>query len=223
VPFDAWLLFFVTETLLSFSPGPAVLFVVAQGIAGGGRGGLAATCGVLGANALWFLASALGLGAVLVATPGLFAAVRWLGCAYVVWLGIAALRGGGPVGAQANTSANGDAAGAGADTAIAVPPFAAVARRGLWLQLSNPKALMFFGAILPGFVDPRGAWPPWLQVLVYAVTSIGTEFWVLLGYGLLAGAVRDRLRDPRYARAVDRAAGVLLLLVALWIALRPGG
>ena len=52
------------------------------------------------------------------------------------------------------------------------------------------------------------------------VTSIGSEFWVLLGYGVLAGAASAKLRDPRWSRSVDRTAGLMLLLVAVWIALR---
>jgi homoserine/homoserine lactone efflux protein len=203
---DVWLLFFGTEMVLSLSPGPAVLFVVAQGLRGGARLALAATCGVLLANSLWFALSAVGLGAVLVAMPGLLTVVRWIGAAYIGWLGIAALRGGGPL-----------AKSDGGGTEVA---FGAVLRRGLSVQLSNPKALVFFTAILPGFVDPSAAWSPWFQVLVFAVTSIGSEFWVLLGYGVLAGAASARLRDPRWARSVDRAAGLLLLLVAVWIALR---
>ncbi len=205
---NVWSLFFFTETLLSFSPGPAVLFVVAQGLCGGRRGGLAATLGVLTANAVWFLLSALGIGVVLAAVPQALELLRWLGAAYVAWLGLASLRGAGPLSLRA------------LDEALTPASFATVLRRGLLLQLANPKALVFFAAILPGFVTEHGAWPPWLQVLVFAVTSIGTEFWVLLGYGALAGAASARLRDPRWARGVDRAAGVLLLLVAVWIAIR---
>ncbi|HLQ39224.1 MAG TPA: LysE family translocator, partial [Planctomycetota bacterium] len=111
-----------------------------------------------------------------------------------------------------------------AGPAVDLPPVQGreLLRRGFLLQIANPKALLFFAAILPPFVDLHSppAWPPWLQVLVLGVTSVGSEFWVLLGYGCLAGAAAARVRSPTFVHWLDRVSGLLLLAVAVWVALR---
>jgi homoserine/homoserine lactone efflux protein len=205
---DVWLLFLGTELVLSCVPGPAVLFVIAQGLRWGARRSLGASLGILAANACCFALSALGIGALLAARPSLLALLRWAGAAYVAWLGAAALCSRGAV--------------AIAGAAASAPPTALLLlRRGAQLQFANPKALLFFAAILPGFVDPRLAFAPWQQVLVLGVTSVLAEFGVLAGYGALAARASARLQRPGFARAFDRAAGAVLLAVAAWIALRP--
>src|SRR5262245_28066743 len=137
---DAWLLFLGTELVLSCVPGPAVLFVIAQGLRWGGRRSLGASFGILTADGCYFLLSALGIGALLAARPSLLMLLRWAGAAYVALLGAAALMSRGAV------------AIAGA---AASPTAVALLRSGARLQFANPKALLFFAAILPGFVDPR--------------------------------------------------------------------
>jgi homoserine/homoserine lactone efflux protein len=84
---EAWLLFCVTEAVLSFTPGPAVLLVVSLGLSRGGRAGVVGSLGILAANAIYFALSATTLGAVLQASWQLFVVVKWLGAAYLIWLG----------------------------------------------------------------------------------------------------------------------------------------
>lgn len=201
VDLSTWLVFLGTEVVLAFVPGPAVCFVVAQGVRRGTRAAMAASLGILLANAVWFAASALGLGAVLVAVPGLLLTLRWLGAGYVAWLGLRALwpHASSPLDTGTTTSA-------------------APLRAGFVLQMMNPKALLFFAAILPGFVaDDAAAWPAWLQIGMFGLTSIGSEIWVLFGYGALAAAASARLRDGDLLRHVDRATGLVLLAVAWWL------
>ncbi len=203
---STWLLFVGTEVVLSLVPGPAVCFVVAQGLRAGVRPAMAASLGILLANAVYFLLSALGLGAVLVAMPNLLNALRWLGIGYLVWLGLHALW------------------PRGTATASSPPAPAATGsplRLGFWLQMANPKALLFFVSILPGFValERADAWPAWLQITVFGVTSVAAEIWVLFGYGALAAAASRHLRDGQFARWLDRGAGVVLLAVAAWMLL----
>src|SRR5262250_2933634 len=83
---QTWLTFCVTETVLCFIPGPAVLFVVSVALARGTRPGLAAATGILIANAFYFALSATGVAAAILASSELFTALRWLGTAYLVWL-----------------------------------------------------------------------------------------------------------------------------------------
>ncbi len=199
-----WLVFLGSEIVLSLVPGPAVLFVIANGLRSGTRAAMLAGIGTLLANACYFLLSALGVAAVLVAVPGLLTTLRWLGALYVAWLGVMALR--------APAVAIEPAANAAADRPL---------QRGFRLQLANPKALLFFASILPGFVDVDSpdAWPAWLQIAVFGVTSVGTEVWVLFGYGALAAAASARVRDPRWLRRLDQGAGIVLLCVAVWLVL----
>jgi homoserine/homoserine lactone efflux protein len=202
-----WLAFLAVELVMSLLPGPAVLFVLAQGLRHGAWRAFGGSLGILLGNALWFVLSALGLVAVLLALPAVYALLRWASIAWLAWVGVQSLRGG---------AAKPAAADAGV-AATAMPSFAALLRRGVLLQLGNPKALLFFTAILPGFVAPASGWPPWLQVLVLGVTSIAAECLVLAGYGALAAKAAERLREPHWARRLDRVAGVLLLAVAAWL------
>lgn len=80
---------------------------------------------------------------------------------------------------------------------------------GLIVQLSNPKAIVFFSALLPQFIDPRN--PVVEQVAILGVTSAVIEFFVLLGYGLAAGHASMFARRPRYTVWTNRIAGVFLI------------
>lgn len=193
---ELWLLFAVTETALCLTPGPAVLLVLSQGLARGTRASICPNLGILAGNALYFLLSATGLGAVLVASYALFATIRWVGAAYLVWLGIAAFRGRSAV--LSAGPAPGAPAGAGRMFA-----------NGFVLQVANPKALVFFTALLPQFIDPRG--PVIRQVAILAATSVVIEFGVLLLYGALAGRATALASRPRFTTLANRLAGTMLV------------
>ena len=172
--FKTWLLFLVMETALSLSPGPAVFYVVSQSARGGVRRTLAAAAGILSANGIYFVLSATSLGAIIAASARFFTIAKWAGAAYLIYLGIKALK------------------SAGASHAVALgnlqPPEQGDRRRvyvgALTLQLANPKALLFFLALLPQFIDPASSVVP--QMLILAATSMLPEFCILLGYGWLA-------------------------------------
>src|SRR6202521_657241 len=85
--FQAWLLFCATETILCFTPGPAVLLVVSQSISRGARAGLVASLGIVTANTAYFALSGASLGAVLVASWQAFTVIKWLGAGSLVWVG----------------------------------------------------------------------------------------------------------------------------------------
>jgi homoserine/homoserine lactone efflux protein len=204
--FSIWLAFFITATVASLVPGPAVLYVVGQGMRHGARKAIAANLGILSGNAIWFTASAIGLAAlVAVAAPG-FNAIRWLGVAYLTWLGISAWRD-----ALRGTEAT-------QRIAPPVPGTLRMWRQGVLLQLANPKAILFFTALLPQFVDATHAIAP--QIGVLAITSIASEFVVLAFYGWLAARGGALLvARPRLARATDAAAGTCLIGAGLGLAL----
>ena len=201
-----WLAFFITATAAAFVPGPAVLYVVGQAMRHGANKAVAANLGILSGNAVWFTASAIGLATLVAFAQPVFVAIKWLGVAYLTWLGISAWR-------DAMR-----ASGSSQKIAAPVPTGARMWRQGVLLQLANPKAILFFTALLPQFVDPERAIAP--QILVLAVTSIVSEFFVLAGYAWLAargGALL--IARPRLARATDAAAGTCLIGAGLGLAL----
>jgi homoserine/homoserine lactone efflux protein len=173
VTFKTWLLFLTMESALSLSPGPAVFYVVSQSARGGSSRTFAATTGILSANGIYFVLSATSLGAIIAASARFFTVAKWLGAAYLIYLGIRALR------------------SAASSQSVSLQPGAAAplgARRvyigGLTLQLANPKALLFFLALLPQFIDLKSPVIP--QMLILTATSMIPEFFILMGYGWLA-------------------------------------
>jgi threonine/homoserine/homoserine lactone efflux protein len=203
-----WWWYLVTETVLSIAPGPAVLFVVSQGLRAGGWRGLWAAAGIVSANIVWFALSAVGVGAAIVASGGWFLAIKWLGAGYLVYLALRAILG------HASLAPLGEVEPA--------PPIGAARMwtRGVILQLTNPKALVFFVALLPQFIDTDE--PIGLQILILGVTSVVTEFPVLAVYALLAGRASSVAREHRFARTVDLAAAALLVGAALGVVLGSG-
>ena len=196
-----WLMFCLTEAVLSATPGPAVLMVTSSALRGGPRAGAAASAGVLAANLCYFGISATGLAAVLLASFETFMLIKWLGAAYLVWLGVRMLAG----------SFRGEAA-----TAEVMPPSAhrdfAAAFVG---QASNPKLLVFFVAVLPQFIAPDGSIA--FQVTILAISSVVVEALVLLLYVLVAGRAR-RLGRTRFAPLMQRCGGVLLIAAGVQLA-----
>jgi len=208
VSWETWSLFAVTETLLCLTPGPAVLFVLSQGLGRGAGASLWASLGILAGNTFYFVLSATSLGAMLVASYDVFFAIKWAGAAYLVLLGIRALRARGEVLTVA--PATGTAGGL------------RLVARGFAVQAANPKALVFFTALLPQFIDPAGNIAH--QVVILAATSLVVEFTVLASYGGLSARAARLAIAPARAAWLERATGGLLIAAGLRMAvLRRAG
>jgi len=193
------MLFAATELLLCLIPGPAVLLVISQAMRLGRRSSLRGAIGILTGNTIYFALSAAGLGALLIASRQVFEVLRWAGAAYLILVGVKMIvtRGGameGPVEAQAG-----------------VRSFA----QGLFTQLANPKAIVFFTALLPQFIDPRAGRLA-LQFVVLGAISVGIELPVLIMYGWLAD--RGRELYGRHGKIFERVAGGLLVAAGLKLA-----
>ncbi len=172
--FKTWLLFLAMETALSLSPGPAVFYVVSQGVRGALRRTLPAVAGILTANGIYFALSATSLGAIIAASARFFTVAKWVGAAYLIYLGVKALRSAGSM----HSVALGEEA-AGNEGGLR-----GVYLGALTLQLANPKALLFFLALLPQFIDPAVSVVS--QMLILAATSMLPELCILTAYGWLA-------------------------------------
>jgi len=193
---QVWIAFFVIETALCLTPGPAVLLVLSQALTRGSLNAIWSISGILAANTFYFVLSATGIGAILLASYDLFFAIKWLGAAYLVWLGVSAFLGK----SKSLAVRRGDAQPVRASRLFL---------NGFILHMSNPKALLFFTALLPQFINPHAAIIP--QVAILALTSVVIEFLVQLFYAVLAGRAAQFASRPRFARITERVAGSLLI------------
>jgi homoserine/homoserine lactone efflux protein len=196
MPPDRLLLFIVAELVFSLTPGPAVMIISAYGFRGGLRAAFAAICGIQTGNALWYLLCVAGLGALVTASPLAFNLVRYLGAAYLVWLGASALW------------KSWRPAHAGRRPRLMGRPYL----QALLTQMGNPKAILFFGALVPQFLDTKAPLLPQYGVM-FVITAIG-ESAVLSGYGALA-ATGGRMAGAGHAVWRERVGGTVLLLLGL--------
>ena len=196
------LLFAATELLLSLTPGPAVLLVVSQGIRRGFRSSTRGAAGILTGNAIYFALSAAGLGALLLASKRVFDILQIAGAAYLALLGLKMLI----KPSRVETDVPEEVGHAGSFV------------QGLVTQLSNPKAIIFFTALLPQFVDSTRAVA--MQLIVLGVISIAVELPVLLLYGFAAD--RGRARYGKHAPLFERLAGACLIAAGAKLAAMRG-
>jgi homoserine/homoserine lactone efflux protein len=183
-----WWIFVCMEAVLCLTPGPAVLFVLSSALNKGARKTVFSILGILAANTVYFALSATGIGALLLSSK-LFLAVKWAGAAYLVVLGLRLLM---------------DHKGVDQAPAFVDHKSHHLFFDGFTLQISNPKAIIFFVALLPQFLNPHAAVVP--QIVILGATSATIEFFVLLGYAMVGSAL-----TPRYARWTNRVAGGLLI------------
>jgi len=190
--------FSVAAFILIVVPGPSVLFVVSRGVALGRRAAVVTALGNAVGIYLQVVAVALGVGAVIERSVALLSAIRLLGAAYLVYLGVQALR-------HRRTLASVLDAGA------AAPERRGLALEGFVVGVSNPKWIVFFTAILPQFIDPSGA-PVALQMLALggiavAIAVVSDSVW-----GMVAGTARSWLaRSPRRLEALGGAGGLTMI------------
>jgi threonine/homoserine/homoserine lactone efflux protein len=212
----ARLALFLSATLvLAVTPGPAVLFIVARSMGHGRRTGFLSVLGVGLGNAVHAAAAALGLAALLRASPGAFAAVRYLGAAYLVLLGLRrVLERGGP------------GLAAPAEPGAARP--GALLRQAFTVALLNPKTALFFLAFLPQFADPaRGglAGQILLLGLLFVAVAVTTDSCYVLAADGLGRWLR---RSPALARGERWVSGLIFvglgaLAAFTGAAAEPGG
>ncbi|MBP0445563.1 LysE family translocator [Roseomonas sp. SSH11] len=200
MPIDPALLLacILASIVVALAPGPDMMFVLGQTLAGGARRGWAAALGIYCGAAVHILMAALGVAALLAAEPALFAALRLAGGAYLLWLGILSLRAawaGGALGAPSRV------------------PVRRVMLQGALTNLTNPKVALFFLAFLPQFVStsPERA-PEWLQMLllgpVLPLVSVPIFAAIIAGAARAAGLMA---RSGRAAQWLNGVAGAIFI------------
>ncbi|AXK38895.1 LysE family translocator [Crenobacter cavernae] len=192
MPLDTWLLFVVTVFFVSAAPGPNMLLAMTHGIRYGVRSTTPTMLGLLSALGIVMAGSVAGLGALLATSETLFAAVKYAGAAYLVWLGVKTWR------------ARPETLTAPAEAAIGTTAWAKF-RTGFLVAMSNPKAFIFFTALFPQFMDARAAQLPQLMTLAatFYVIESGWQFVYASGGARLG----SWLESPARQRWVNRFAG----------------
>jgi threonine/homoserine/homoserine lactone efflux protein len=196
-------LYLATIVPLVCTPGPDILFVSSQALAARRRGALLATAGICAGYLVHAMLATLGLAALIAASPLLFQAVKWLGAAYLLYVGVSLIR----------------AAISGSSGQRPKPDGrAAILLRGMLTSLLNPKGLLFFLALLPQFVDPVSGQAAF-QTFVLALVFVMACFVVYLGVGLVVAAARGRFAGNTAERAAHGVAGAVCAAIGLRLAL----
>lgn len=194
MPFESWLAFTAASTVLLIIPGPTVLLVVSYALGQGWRTALPMAVGVALGDFTAMTLSMLGLGALLATSATLFTALKWIGAAYLVWLGIKLWRAGGALEATPRTDV----------------VSAAKMLGHAWLVTAlNPKSITFFVAFLPAFLDPKADFLS--QMLVFETTFLFLAFANAFGYALVASRARGMVANPRAIGVVNKVGGGLLI------------
>ena len=198
--------FGLASLVLIVVPGPGVLFVVGRALAHGRRTALATALGHAAGNYMVAACVAVGLGALLQRSVEAFVIVKIAGALYLIWLGVHAIR---------HRKSLADA------MAVATPPREGwrAARDGVVVGLTNPKAYILFGAILPQFVNRAAGHVPG-QMLVLALVSVAIGAISDCSWGFAASAVRAWFaRSPRRIEMVGGAGGLAMIGVGVTVAI----
>lgn len=198
-----WLPFAIASAILVAIPGPTVLLVVSYALTHGRRYALATTAGVALGDFTAMTASMLGLGVILAASAALFSVLKWIGAAYLIYLGIKLWR------APAIQSDTPDTTETRTGRIFA---------HAYAVTALNPKSIVFFVAFVPQFINPH--MPALPQIVIFEATFLVLATINAFGYAMLAAAARKAVRSPRVQRIVNVTGGSLLIgagvFAAVW-------
>lgn len=202
------LMFIAAGWLLNLTPGPDVLYIVSSALKSGVRGGMVAALGIVSGCFVHVLAAALGVGALLATSATAFTVLKWVGAAYLVWMGMKLLTQGGSSVVPVPGAVVGQPESLGR-----------IFRRGFLTNVLNPKVALFFLAFVPQFIAPgteNKVTAFLLLGLLFNLNSLPINF----GYAWLAGWASRRVGAVQRAlRGMDRAAGLMFIGFGLRLAL----
>lgn len=196
--FDLWLTFVAASTALLMIPGPTVLLVLSYALSKGRSVAVASAAGVALGDLIAMTASLLGLGALVLASATLFTALKWVGAAYLIWLGIKLIR-------------------SAPSKGLAVPQTDVTARgvfgHAATVTALNPKSIAFFIAFVPQFIRPDAALLPQFSVLIATFCTLAALN--ALAYALLADRMRSMVGKPSVITWLTRAGGTTLVAMGI--------
>jgi threonine/homoserine/homoserine lactone efflux protein len=200
LPWESLAGFALTSTLIELTPGPNMVYLAIVALTDGSRRGFAVVAGVALGLAIIGVLAALGMAAVIDASPVLYQTLRWCGVVYLLWLAWDGWR-------DANQKVESAQTGAS---------FGRYFSRGLITNIFNPKAALFYVAVLPAFVVATHPLMP--QTLILSATYVLVATAIHTTIVVLASQLRPFLEDPQVSRIVRRMLAVALALVAVWFA-----
>lgn len=207
MPLELWLAFVAASSALLLIPGPTVLLVLSYALSKGRGVAAASAIGVALGDLIAMTASLLGLGALILASATLFTALKWVGAAYLVWLGIRLIRSAPP--ARAPLKPEADIAGRG------------VLAHAAAVTALNPKSIAFFIAFVPQFITPDRPFAPQYAILV--ATFVALAALNALVWALLADRLRVRIGQPGVLRRITQVGGAVLIGMGLMTVLMRRG
>lgn len=203
-----WWLFVAAVFLLSGTPGPNMLHILSRSVEMGMKRSIAAMAGCLCALVTVLIASAAGLSTLLLALPGAFAALRYAGVVYLLYLGIKAWR-------SEVTPLD-----VGGQALPAILPARVLFRGGFMIGISNPKLLLFAAAFLPQFVNPAAAQVPQFMILVASFAAVECFWYVIYAAG--GHSLSRYLARPAIKRVFNRITGAIFVgFAALLLKAKP--
>ena len=203
---ETWLAFFVASWVISISPGPGAIFAMSCGLNHGFRRGYVATVGLVAGIWTALAVVAVGLGALLAASTQAFTALKWLGVAYLIYLGFKQWR------APAVPLLTDKDSGATAETVSA----RSLIFKGWALNATNPKGIIFMMAVMPQFVDAGAPLLP--QYVVIGATFAFTDLVVMAGYTGFASKAQALFKTEPQMRVLNRIFGGLFVVAAAALA-----
>ena len=203
-----WWLFVAAVFLLSGTPGPNMLHILSRSVEMGMQRSIAAMAGCLCALVTVLIASAAGLSTLLLALPGAFAALRYAGVVYLLYLGIKAWR------------SDVTPLDVGGQVLPAILPARVLFRGGFMIGISNPKLLLFAAAFLPQFVNPAAAQVPQFMILVASFAAVECFWYVIYAAG--GHSLSRYLARPAIKRVFNRTTGAIFVgFAALLLQAKP--
>lgn len=198
---DWWFTYLLTTTILSLSPGSGAINTMSTGISHGYRGAVASIAGLQVGLATHIVLVGIGLGTLFTHSLLAFEILKWLGVAYLVWLGVQQWRNAGSF---------------SLDASAGILPRSQLFRRAIFVNLTNPKSIVFLAALFPQFVLPQAPQTP--QYLVLGITTLAVDIIVMIGYATLATRLAQWLKGPRQLRRLNRTFGSLFIMVGALLA-----
>ena len=198
--FHLWLAFVAASTALLMIPGPTVILVLSYAVSQGQRVAMATVAGVAVGDLIAMTASLAGLGAIVLASATLFTALKWIGAAYLVYMGIKLFR-------SASAASMGNTKNVAATTPKRVFFNAAT------VTALNPKSIVFFIAFVPQFLTPNLPLLPQFAILI--ATFVGLATVNALAYAILADRMRHRMAKPSVMASLSRIGGGALIAMGV--------
>ena len=199
--FEWWCAYLLTSIILSLSPGSGAINTMTTSINHGYRGAAASIAGLQTGLGIHIVLVGVGLGTLFSRSLLAFEILKWAGAAYLIWLGIQQWRAAGSI--DLNTLAK-------------VQTRGKLFKRAVFVNLTNPKSIVFLAALFPQFVLPHQ--PQVAQYLILGCTSVIVDIIVMIGYATLATRIAGWIKSPQQMKLLNRIFGGLFMLVGALLA-----